>query len=133
FGMVTSPVSNGVVQLPVSGSKPVGPRGGTDVFVTKLNAAGTQAEYTTIIGGSSDESATAYTSPDADNHTHAYPVPVGAVAIDAAGRAVITGVTMSNNFPVTDLAYQTTYGDTGDGYLTVLNGTGDGLVYSTYI
>jgi hypothetical protein len=51
-----------------------------NVFVTKLNAAGSALLYSTYLGGSSGEEG-------------------GGIAVDAAGQAYVTGSTQSTNFP----------------------------------
>jgi hypothetical protein len=88
--------------------------GGQDVFVTKLNAAGTALVYSTYIGGSSDD------------------VGYG-IAVDGSGNAYVTGRTFSTDYDVTPGAFQTTNGGGRDVFVTKLNATGTALVYSTYI
>jgi len=55
------------------------------------------------------------------------------IAVDSAGNAYITGQTSSFNFPVTINAYNTTYANGYDVFVTKLNPDGSGLVYSTYL
>ncbi len=86
----------------------------TDVFVTKLNAAGTGLVYSTYLGGSSDDFS-------------------AGIALDSSGNAFITGYTKSTNFPVTGSAYQRTLGGVEDAFITKLNSTGTAIVYSTYL
>ncbi len=62
-----------------------------DVFITKLNAAGTATLYSTYLGGTGDD--------------RGY-----GIAVDAAGNAYATGVTSSSNFPTTASAPQKTFG-----------------------
>jgi hypothetical protein len=88
--------------------------GGREVFVTKLNAAGTALVYSTYIGGSGDD--------------HGY-----AIAVDGSGNAYVTGWTASPNYDVTSGAFQTTNEGGADVFVTKLNATGTALVYSTYI
>jgi hypothetical protein len=57
---------------------------------------------------------------------------------DSAGEAYVTGVNQDQNFPVTEGAYQTTCGITGNtrcnnAFVTKLNMTGSGLVWSTML
>jgi len=85
-----------------------------DVFVTKLNAAGTALVYSTYIGGSSD------------NRGYG-------IAVDGSGNAYVTGYTNSTDYDVTPGAFQTTNEGGGDVFVTKLNATGTALVYSTYI
>lgn len=92
--------------------------GGNDIFVTKVNSNGTALLYSTFIGGSSDEEASA-------------------IAIDGSGNAYITGYTMSStNFDITSGVFQTTFGGAfffGDAFVTKINSSGNGLTFSTYI
>lgn len=88
--------------------------GGPDIFVTKLNAAGSGLVYSTFIGGSGN-----------DFHN--------ALAVDSAGNAYVAGVTQSTNYPTTSGAYDTSYNGTGDVFVTKLNAAGSGLDYSTFI
>ncbi|MDW8347507.1 MAG: SBBP repeat-containing protein [Bacteroidia bacterium] len=90
--------------------------GGTyDVFVTKLNALGSVLVYSTYIGGVSDD--------------------IGySIAVDGSECAYVTGETWSTGYHVTTGAFQTTHGGgTHDVFVTKLNASGSGLVYSTYI
>ncbi len=87
--------------------------GSYDVFVAKLNAAGSALIYSTYLGGSSDDYG-------------------AAITIDASGNAYVTGYT-SGTFPTTLGAYQTTPGGGFDTFVTKLNTTGSALVYSTYL
>jgi len=73
--------------------------GGSDCFLTKINAAGTAFAYSTFLGGSDDEY-------------------IAGVAVDGDGNAYVTGVAEST-FPVTSGAVQTTYGGGwGDAFVT---------------
>ena len=69
--------------------------------------------YSSYLGGGSDE--TPY-----------------AIAVDSAGNAYVTGLTYSASFPTTAGAFQET-GIGADAFVTKLNASGSGLVYSTYI
>jgi beta-propeller repeat-containing protein len=90
--------------------------GTVDIFVTKLNAAGTGLIYSTYLGGSGslDESSSA-------------------IAVDTTGSAYITGFTGSSDFPTTSGAFDTTNGPPPDAFVTKLNAAGTGLLYSTYL
>jgi hypothetical protein len=85
-----------------------------DAFVAKFNAAGSALVYSTYLGGSGSD--------------------IGhGIAVDSAGEAVITGDTMSADFP-TASPVQATYGGGGyDVFVTKLNSAGSALVYSTYL
>jgi hypothetical protein len=97
--------------------QPVCSHGCSVAFITKLNRSGSALIYSTYLGGS---------------NTNAY-----AIALDAAGDAYVTGSTNSTNFPVTSGAFQTTCPACGnnayDAFVSELNPTGSGLVYSTFL
>ncbi len=88
--------------------------GSNDVFVTKLNATGTALIYSTFIGNTGNDGSFA-------------------LAIDTAGNAYVTGFTTSVNFPVTQGAFQTTLAGNQDSFITKLNSSGNGLLYSSYL
>ncbi|AXC16143.1 Cell surface protein (plasmid) [Acidisarcina polymorpha] len=57
-----------------------------------------------------------------------------AIAVDKSGQAVVTGFTDSTTFPVTSGAYQPTLEEFAqDAFVTKLNSTGTGLIYSTFL
>lgn len=90
-----------------------------DIFVAKFSSDGSTLIYGTYLPGSSSEFGTD-------------------IAVDALGRAYVTGVVDLNitgltNFPSTANAYQPVHGIGSDAFLTVLNPTGTGLVYSTFL
>jgi hypothetical protein len=61
------------------------------------------------------------------------------IAVDGRGRAYVTGITASANFPTTPGAFDTSFnGGTDaplgfDGFVTKLNASGSALVYSTFL
>ena len=90
---------------------------GGDLFVTKLNAAGSALAYSTYLGGR---------GLDGGDEV--------AIAVDRAGSAYVTGSTDSTNFPTTAGAIHRRYkGGLQDAFVTRLTGTGSALLYSTYI
>jgi uncharacterized protein (TIGR03437 family) len=90
------------------------PMAGSSAFVTKLNPDGTALVYSTYLGGAG--------LGVADRGT--------GIAVDTAGNAWVTGVANSTDFPVTSGALKSS----GPGlFVTKLNATGTGLVFSTYL
>lgn len=92
-----------------------------EVFVTKLNPSGSSLVYSTYIGGGMSDISTG-------------------IVVDAEGDAFVAGWTSSPGFPTTAGAFDTVCGSDGtcngfqaDGFVTKLNPTGSGLVYSTYL
>ena len=85
-----------------------------DVFVLKLNPAGTVLVYSTFLGGNAD---------DVGND----------IAIDAAGNVYVVGLTGSSNFPVTPGAFQDSRDSLLDGFVFKLSSSGSSLVYSSYL
>ena len=90
--------------------------GGSDAFVTKLNATGSALLYSTFLGG------------NLTAHDGGY-----GIAVDGAGSAYVTGLTNSSSFPTTPGAFDTTFNDAFDAFVTKLNAAGSGLVYSTFL
>jgi hypothetical protein len=70
--------------------------------------------YSTYLGGSGDD------------------IAFG-IAIDSSGNAYVTGWTNSGDYDVTPGAFQTKYEVQSDVFVTKLNASGSGLVYSTYL
>lgn len=99
--------------------RPSKPTETSDAFVTKLNAAGSAVVYSTYLGGSVTDAATG-------------------VAVDASGRAHVTGNTSSPDFAVTPDAFQPRIGQlcegcaTNDAFVTRLDVAGGALSYSTF-
>jgi uncharacterized protein (TIGR03437 family) len=89
-------------------------RGGIgEGFVAKLNAAGSALVYSTLLGGNSNDT-------------------IYAMAVDSFGRAVVTGYTGSTNYPTQNPIQANARGDL-EAFVTKLNATGTGLVFSTYL
>src|SRR5712692_7196938 len=89
----------------------------SDIFVTKINAAGNAIVYSTYIGGSGLDRG-------------------DGLAIDSSGNAYVVGRvdSSSTDFPTTNGALATTYrGGDFDGVVFKLNQQGNALVYSTFL
>ncbi len=94
-------------------------RGGGDVFLTVLDMNKPEYDglsYSTFFGAAGNEEPRRMTR-------------------DAEGRLILTGYTLSSDFPVTDNALQSAPRRTGQIFLTILDPRRDGLdglIYSTY-
>jgi hypothetical protein len=88
-----------------------------DVFISKINPAGSALVYSTFLGGSGDDEGKDMT-------------------IDGAGNVFVIGRTFSSDFPTLNAFTSTFVGSTsGDGnaFVTRLNPAGSALVYSTFL
>jgi len=124
------PVTSGAFQPTYLGASII--PGGGDAFVAKLSADGSALVYSTLLGGRGNDSG-------------------AAIAVDAAGNAVVAGETRSNGFPITADAVQAVADDgvcgmfrfdprsppvpvpCYDAFLTKLNADGSALIYSSYL
>jgi len=105
-------------------------KGAVNAFVAKLNPAAAGADqllYSSYLGGSGNAF-----SDGADGGN--------GIAIDSTGDACVTGFTDSNDFPITENAFQSTCGVTGNGchaaFVAKLDPSASGaasLLYSTYL
>ena len=85
-------------------------KGATNAFVLELSSTGSTLMYSTFLGG---------TGSDVAN----------GLALDSAGNAYVAGATTSTDFPFKNQIALETSG----GFVTALNSTGNGLIYSTYL
>jgi uncharacterized protein (TIGR03437 family) len=88
--------------------------GASDAFLIKLNPAGSQLVFATLLGGNADETATA-------------------VALGASGTAYVAGSTYSTNLPITSGAYQSTLKGGQDSFLAAVSNAGDRALFCTYL
>jgi hypothetical protein len=84
-----------------------------DVFIAKMNSTGTALIFSTYLGGSNDDRASA-------------------IMLDEQGSAYVGGLTASDDFP-TKSPFQPNRAGGNDGFLAKLSPTGDTLVFSSYI
>jgi len=105
------PTTNGVFQKTNQGK--------VNAFVSKINPTGTALIYSTLLGGSGSQGDVAY-----------------GMALDPAGDVYVSGFASSANFPITSGAFQSTNEAASKGatnaFLSEVNPTGTGLLYSTY-
>jgi hypothetical protein len=105
-----------------SGDYPVTPgayqtssHGGGEVFVTELNPSGTSLIFSTLYGGSNNDTGSS-------------------IALDGSGDIYVTGGTFSSNLPITPGAVQPNFGGgSQDAFLLEFNATGSTLRYASYI
>ncbi len=91
--------------------------GSADAFVSKLDASGSALVYSTYLAGANG-------------------AEFGqGIRVDGAGNAYVAGITNSTDFPTTVGAFQTTQLSPGsdDAFVTKLNASGSGLLYSSYL
>ena len=87
----------------------------TDAFVTRFDQSGSSLVYSTYLGGSGNESATA-------------------VASDTFGDAYIVGSTDSSDLPVENpVSGQETYRGGVDAFIAAITPTGSRFVYTSYL
>jgi hypothetical protein len=87
--------------------------GNSDAFVAKLNRQGSALVYSTYLGGSGRDDGLG-------------------IAVDHQGRAYVTGLTFSSDFPIKN-ALQSTLNGTSDAIIVQLAADGSALRYSTYL
>lgn len=100
------PVTTSAQQTAIGGSQ--------DGVICKFNAALSSLQYSTFLGGSSDDACFS-------------------LVLNSNYEVVVCGGTLSNNFPTTTgVLHPTFQGGTTDGFVSILNLT-SGLVHSTYL
>ena len=92
--------------------------GTENVFLSKLNAAGSALVYSTYLGGSGGAGDQAF-----------------AIAVDSSGEAFVTGRTASTDFPTVNAFQSTKVGGLGPdtAFVSAFNAAGSALLYSTYL
>jgi YVTN family beta-propeller protein len=89
--------------------------GSADGCVVELNAAGNALVYSTYLGGTGSDGASA-------------------IALDSSGNAYVVGQTQSTNFPgVTSSSMQAANAGGSDAFVTKISPAGTAIVYSTYL
>jgi hypothetical protein len=90
-----------------------------ELFITKVNPAGSAMVYSTYLGGHGTDSPTGQAT--------------AGIAVDSAGNAYVSGGTTSFDFPTTPGSYQPSMRGSWEAFITKLNPAGSALVYSTYL
>ncbi len=84
-----------------------------DSFIAKLNASGSNLEYSTYFGGNGTDFG-------------------WGIAVDTSSNAYVVGYTESSDFPTVNPVLENNAGY-ADAFVIKLNSAGSGLVYSTYL
>lgn len=85
-----------------------------DAFVTKLNAAGSDIEFSTFLGGGGTDAATD-------------------IALDPPRHVYVTGRTASTDFPIVRAFQSENRGGVSDGFVAKFDSKASNLIYSTYV
>lgn len=112
------PVTSGAFQTSYGG-------GLDDLFVAKVNAAGTALVYATYLGGNGTDQGQSTIGTSSTIHGRI-------IAIDLEGNAYVTGDTASANFPVKN-AFQPSLAGGTDAFVAKLTPNGSDLFWSTYL
>lgn len=100
--------------FPAEGGLPGGLSGTSDAFVVKLKQDGSGIAWASYLGGSGGDSASA-------------------IAVDAAGAAYLTGVTLAGDFPTVGPFQPAFAGGIGDAFVAKLAPDGASLLYSSFL
>jgi beta-propeller repeat-containing protein len=84
------------------------------VFVTKLNASGSKALYSTFLGGHDTQNGTG-------------------IKVNSAGNAFVSGDTGSSDFPTTAGTAQPVFHGATDAFVAEFSASGSHLIYSTFL
>lgn len=115
--------------LTVQGGYGFSPNGGSDIFVSRLNAAATSLIGSTYVGGNGVDGIN-----NDDFITHNYGDHFrGEIALDANGNPVVATSTNSSDAPVTPGGTQPAPGDMQDGYVFRLNAGLTTMLWGTCI
>jgi hypothetical protein len=88
--------------------------GGIDVFVVRLDASGSALGYATLLGGGENDYS-------------------WGIAVDASGRAYVTGYTYSSDFPTTLGVFDISFNGISDIFVARISPQGSLLEYSTFL
>jgi hypothetical protein len=102
------------INMPVVSAWDSAKSGSDDLFLARLDAAGTTRLWSTYIGGSSIDI-------------------LDGMAVDSAGRYCLAGHTASTDFPMADAVQPVRGGGTYDGFLMRFRADGSGPETSTYL
>jgi hypothetical protein len=104
------PTTPGAYDRTFGGTQP----GDRDAYIAKLSPAGDMLLFSTLLGGSNDDSATG-------------------MALDSSGNIYVVGSTNSADFPTTNGAAQTARSGGFDAFIAKLDPAGGSLLYATFL
>lgn len=136
-GSANFPTTAGSYNSTFNGGTPVSPQGsglvynaGSDIFVLKLNSAGTALLSSTFVGGTGNDGLNTIAGLRyfyGDDFR-------GEIGLDAAGNVYCISTTQSMNFPVTAGAAQTLFGGGGsDAVIFKMTNDLSSLLWSSYL
>ncbi|PSL50187.1 gliding motility-associated-like protein [Chitinophaga niastensis] len=114
----------------------LGPRGGWDIAITKLNATGTGIIGSLVIGGSADDGVNMRENREGGDWVLLRNYGDDArseVVIDNAGYIYVASCTRSKDFPVTPGVFQGQNNGLQDGVVLKINPLCKGLVWASYL
>ncbi len=111
-GLIGSPDFPRVNQIPGACNGSCGAGINYDIYVTKINAAGTALVYSSYLGGSADDYGRG-------------------IAVDGAGNAYLAGRASSVDFPTVNQIYGACPQDSCSAFVAKINASGTALVYSS--
>lgn len=88
--------------------------GDNDIFITAINQNNPGIEFSSYLGGSNSDQ-------------------LYGMGVDSLGKVIITGVTSSTNFPVTEGAFQQSIGGGTDIFISKFDLEKPSMMYSTYL
>jgi hypothetical protein len=101
-------------------------KGNSDIAVAKMNGGGNELVYSTFLPGSIK------VCPECIGFQEERDTP-RALNVDSAGNAFVSGSVTAPDFPLTAGAYNTVRTGRANSFVTKINSTGSGLVYSTLL
>jgi len=103
-----------------------GNNGGTNAFISKINANGSAFVYSTYLGGSGHPPSPVDQGGDSGQ----------GIAVDVYGNAYVVGSALSVDFPTANALQATNHASGQQGtnaFVTKINANGSALIYSTYL
>ncbi len=119
------------------GTNRVGPGGGWDIVVVKLNSTGTQLLGSMVVGGVADDGVNIrnkYPDPKAISLQRNYGDDSRSeIILDRAGNAIVASCSQSTDFPTTASAYQKTKKSKQDGVVLKFNSSLSSMIFATFL